>query len=183
MKQEYKNFLLKLAREAIKAKQENKEISLKCPADAFYSQKLGAFVTLHKNGQLRGCIGYIEAIKPIYDTIIEMAQAAAFHDPRFPKLTKAELPEINIEISILTPLQRVKDITEIEIGKHGLLIKRGFNSGLLLPQVATEWNWDLKTFLQQTCHKAGLHGECWQQPETNIYKFSAEVFSENRKKS
>jgi AmmeMemoRadiSam system protein A len=138
---------------------------------------------LHKHGQLRGCIGYIEGIKSIYDTIKEMAIAAAFQDPRFPALQKDELDQIDIEISLLTPLEKVESKEDIKIGKHGLLIRNGFNSGLLLPQVATEWNWDVETFLEQTCRKAGLHGNCWKESSTQIFRFSAEIFSESRKNS
>jgi AmmeMemoRadiSam system protein A len=120
----------------------------------------------------------IEAVKPLYQTVAEMAVAAAVEDPRFPPLTLDELPLITIEISVLSPLEEVEDVEEIEVGKHGLYIIRGFYRGLLLPQVATEYNWDRETFLQHTCLKAGLPTDCWQDQETKIYKFSAEVFGE-----
>jgi AmmeMemoRadiSam system protein A len=183
MKQEHKDFLLKLARNTIRNKLFGTSEKLECPADNFYQEKRGAFVTLHKHKQLRGCIGFIEGIKPIYDIIKEIALAAAFQDPRFPALQKDELEKIEIEISILTPLKEVKSKDDIKIGKHGLLIRNGFNSGLLLPQVATEWNWDVETFLQQTCLKAGLNTNCWQDKNSTIYRFSAQIFSESRKKS
>ena len=138
----------------------------------------GAFVTLHKHGALRGCIGYVEAIKPLYKTVQEMAIAAAFQDPRFPGLKADEFNNIEIEISVMSPLEKITDVNKIEVGKHGIIIKSGFNSGLLLPQVATEQGWDRDTFLEHTCYKAGLPGNIWKKPDTEILIFSAEVFSE-----
>lgn len=136
----------------------------------------GAFVTLHKRGALRGCIGFIEAVKPLAATVQEMAYAAAFRDPRFPPLSAAEWPEIDIEISVLSPLQRIQSVEEIQVGRHGLYIRRGPYHGLLLPQVATEYGWDRDTFLQQTCRKANLPAKAWQDPQTEIYVFSADIF-------
>ena len=139
-------------------------------------EKRGAFVTLHKRGQLRGCIGSIQPTKPLHQTVEEMAAAAAFNDPRFESLTAKELKEIELEISVLTPLERVRDVKDIEVGKHGLYIKKGFFSGLLLPQVATDYNWDRITFLQETCHKAGLPQNAWKDKDAEIYLFSADIF-------
>ena len=136
----------------------------------------GAFVTLHKNGQLRGCIGHIRATSPLYKTVAEMAYAAAFEDPRFPPLRADELPYIDIEISVLTPFRKINDINEIKIGKHGLMIRKNGYSGLLLPQVPVEWKWDLNEFLEHTCLKAGLRKDAWKDKDTEIYVFSAEVF-------
>ncbi|HDM77104.1 MAG TPA: AmmeMemoRadiSam system protein A [Deltaproteobacteria bacterium] len=136
----------------------------------------GAFVTLHKNGQLRGCIGHIRATSPLYKTVAEMAYAAAFEDPRFPPLRADELPYIDIEISVLTPFRKINDINEIKIGKHGLMIRKNGYSGLLLPQVPVEWKWDLNEFLEHTCLKAGLPKDAWKDKDTEIYVFSAEVF-------
>ncbi len=137
----------------------------------------GAFVTLHKNGKLRGCIGHIRAQKPLIETIVEMAEAAAFQDPRFPPVTSEELGQLKYEISVLTPLRRIKDVEEIQVGIHGIYMKRGDSSGLLLPQVATEWGWDRTTFLEHTCTKAGLPENAWKDKKTEIYIFSADVFS------
>jgi AmmeMemoRadiSam system protein B/AmmeMemoRadiSam system protein A len=137
----------------------------------------GAFVTLHKEGKLRGCIGHIRAKEPLVKTIIEMAEAAAFNDPRFPPVSSKELGLLEYEISVLTPLQRIKNVDEIEVGKHGIYMKRGSCSGLLLPQVATEWGWDRTTFLEHTCAKAGLPEDAWKDKKTEIYIFSADVFS------
>jgi AmmeMemoRadiSam system protein A len=133
---------------------------------------------LKKSGQLRGCIGYIKAYKPLGETVQEMAIAAAFNDPRFPSLKSDELQQLTFEISVLSPFKRIKDVNEIEVGKHGLYIVRGYNSGLLLPQVAIEYKWDRETFLKETCHKAGLPLQAWMDEETEIYIFSAEYFGD-----
>jgi MEMO1 family protein len=136
----------------------------------------GAFVTINKKGQLRGCIGYIEGHGPLYKTIEEMAEAAAFRDPRFSPVKEKELPELEIEISVLTPLKKITDVNEIEVGKYGIYIKKGWFSGLLLPQVATEYGWDRQTFLEHTCQKAGLPPNAWKEKDTEIYIFSADIF-------
>jgi len=137
----------------------------------------GVFVTIKKHGQLRGCIGYVRAIKPLWQAVADMAEAAAFQDPRFPPVRVDELGELEIEISVLTPLREIKDPEEIEVGKHGIMIERPpYYSGLLLPQVATEYGWDRETFLEQTCIKAGLPPNAWRDPATRIYIFSAEIF-------
>jgi AmmeMemoRadiSam system protein A len=138
----------------------------------------GAFVTLTIQGQLRGCIGYTSPVQSLCTTVRDVAFQAALHDPRFPAVSENELSKLNYEISVLSPLRRVVDINNIEIGKHGLLIKKGRNEGLLLPQVASDYNWDRLTFLQQTCHKAGLPTEAWKDKDTDIFYFSALVFGE-----
>jgi AmmeMemoRadiSam system protein A len=147
-------------------------------SDEIYKTKCGAFVTIHMNKALRGCIGYIEGIKAIPDTIIDMANASAFRDPRFPSLTMREYEDIDIEISILSPIETVKGISDIIIGRDGLIISNRGRSGLLLPQVATENNWDLNQFLEHTCYKAGLPPDAWKWKDTKIEKFSAQVFGE-----
>ncbi len=172
-----KAFLLKLAKETIECKVRG----IKCPDYKITSEVLkenrGAFVTIKKHGDLRGCIGYIQAIKPLYQTVQEMAEAAALHDTRFNPVTKDELKDLEIEISVLTPLKRITDVNQIQVGTHGILIRKGYYSGLLLPQVATENNWDRKTFLEQTCFKAGIYDkDCWKDKDTEIYIFSADVF-------
>ena len=136
----------------------------------------GAFVTIHKKGQLRGCIGYIEGHGPLHKTIEKMAEAAAFQDPRFSPVKEKELPELDYEISVLTPLKKITDVNEIEVGKHGIYLKKGWNSGLLLPQVATEYGWDRQTFLEHTCQKAGLPTHAWKDKNAEIYIFSADIF-------
>lgn len=142
----------------------------------------GAFVTLHKGGDLRGCIGNMVGYGPLVETIQEMAIAAATEDPRFPRVREDELKDIDIEISVLSPMKKIKDVCEIEVGRHGIIMRRGMNQGVLLPQVATEWNWDRDEFLRHTCQKAGLPTEAWKEPETIIEIFSAEVFGEKGEK-
>jgi len=137
----------------------------------------GAFVTITIGGELRGCIGTFREDTPLYRTVAQMAVAAAREDPRFPPLTAAELPKTRVEISALTPMKPVADVREIEVGRHGLYITKGFNSGVLLPQVATEYGWDRTTFLEQTCRKAGLPKNAWQEG-AKILSFEAEVFGE-----
>jgi AmmeMemoRadiSam system protein B/AmmeMemoRadiSam system protein A len=158
----------------------NRVLGKSMPEYSIKSKKLnepcGAFVSLHKKGTLRGCIGYVRGIKPLYKAVEEMAAAAAFNDPRFPPIKERELDDIDIEISVLTPLKKIDDINEIEVGKHGIFIEKGFFSGLLLPQVATEYGWDRKTFLEQTCLKAGLPCNAWKDKETKIHIFSADIF-------
>jgi hypothetical protein len=173
---EEKKYLKDLAFLSIKSKLEGQEINFPLPPTEKLNEHFGAFVTLKINGQLRGCIGHIVGDEPLTQTIVKMARAAAFEDPRFPPLSKAELDRVEIEISILSPLERVPDLNKIVPGKHGLLVRKGWYSGLLLPQVATEWGWDRETFLAHTCQKAGLPMNCWQDPETEIYWFQAVVF-------
>ena len=141
----------------------------------------GAFVTIHKQGRLRGCIGYIQAIKPLYVTIQEMAEAAALNDHRFPPVSPEELDALDLEISVLTPLQEIKDVDEIEVGKHGIVLKKGYHQGVFLPQVATEQGWDRTTFLNEICFKAGIHDKnCWKDEDAEIFIYSAEVFKEKK---
>lgn len=138
----------------------------------------GAFVTLHENGNLRGCIGTFTSDEPLYRTVAEMALAAATKDPRFAPVTPEELDEINLEISVLSPLREVSDPEEIEVGRHGIYIVRGDRAGVLLPQVATEWGFDRTGFLDATCNKAGLPAGCWKEAGTRVLVFEAEVFGE-----
>ncbi len=174
-----KKYLLQIARETIKAKLFDLPLPKPEPIGENLKVKSGAFVTINKHGHLRGCIGYIAGFKPLYEAIPELAISAAFNDPRFPPLQKDEFEHLEIEISVLTPLEEIKDINEIEVGKHGLMVEQGFYQGLLLPQVATEYGWDKETFLQETCLKAGLPAHCWQDPATKIFKFSAIIFSDH----
>jgi AmmeMemoRadiSam system protein B/AmmeMemoRadiSam system protein A len=138
----------------------------------------GAFVTLNERGRLRGCIGYVSAVQPLYETIRGAAISAALKDPRFPPVKKDELDQLTYEISVLSPFHRIYDTDQIEVGKHGLMICKGHNEGLLLPQVATDNDWDRLTFLQQTCRKAGLPLDAWKDEKTDIFVFSAFVFGE-----
>ncbi len=174
-----KKTLLELARKSISDRLKGKETVLN-PADykGVLAEKRGAFVTLTIDGELRGCIGYIRAYKPLYETIAEMAGQAAFHDPRFEPLSPREFEKVELEISVLTPMIQVTDPGEIKVGRDGLYIVKGYASGLLLPQVPVEYNWDRDTFLDQTCLKAGLPPGTWRQKGTEIYKFQADIFRE-----
>jgi AmmeMemoRadiSam system protein A len=137
----------------------------------------GAFVSLHRHGRLRGCIGLIESSSLLTDTIARCAVSAALEDPRFDPLTAAELAGLEVEISVLSPLVTARP-EEVEVGRHGLRIRQGYFSGLLLPQVASKYNWSRERFLAETCRKAGLHPEAWREPDTRLEIFTAEVFSE-----
>ena len=174
---EEKILLLKTAREAIRAKLAEAKPEYPDPTPLL-KEKCGAFVTLHKAGKLRGCIGHVEAFDRLFDTVIEVARASAFSDPRFSPVKMDELEYLEIEISALSPLRRIHDLNEIKTGIHGIIIKRGNYSGLLLPQVAAEYGWDRQTFLTHTCQKAGLPGDCWKSTDTEIEIFSAIVFNE-----
>ncbi len=143
-----------------------------------FAEKSGIFVTLKQDENLRGCIGFIQGFAPLSEAIPEMAISAATRDPRFKPVTSDELPNIKIEISVLSPLEKVKDISEIEIGRHGLLLQLAGRSGLLLPQVPVEWNWDREEFLTNLCIKAGLPPGSHEHPNAILQKFSAEVFAE-----
>jgi len=147
--------------------------------DEVLNQESGAFVTLHLNGSLRGCIGNISSKNPLWKTIRHMAKEAAFSDPRFLPLSKEELENVEIEISVLSPLKKIEDIEEIIVGQHGLLISQGHYQGLLLPQVAEEYKWGKIEFLDNTCIKAGLSPGCWKEEGCDVYIFSADVFSES----
>ena len=137
----------------------------------------GAFVSIHNHGELRGCIGHIEADEPLGRVVLRCAVAACSTDPRFPGVTASELPELQIEVSLLGPLEPIAGAEDIEIGRHGLMVEHGWNRGLLLPQVAVEWCWDSETFLTHTCHKAGLPRDAWKKG-ARIWRFEAEVFGE-----
>ncbi len=141
------------------------------------SLKLGAFVSVHVAGELRGCIGHLQSDRPLGDVVAECAVQAASEDPRFDPLTLGELAATQIEISVLGPIEPVHDISEIVVGRHGLIVAQGYCKGLLLPQVATERGWDRETFLAHTCLKAGLRRDAWTAG-AQISKFEAEVFAE-----
>jgi AmmeMemoRadiSam system protein A len=176
LSEEEKKILRQIAKTVIESKARGKSIQEFKIDSSVLMENRGAFVSIHKKGQLRGCIGYIEGKGPLHKTIEEMAEAAAFRDPRFPSVTERELTELDIEISVLTPLKKITDINEIEVGKHGIYIKKGWHTGLLLPQVATEYGWDRKTFLEHTCQKAGLPSNAWREKDLEIYIFSADIF-------
>ena len=171
--------LLEIARKSIEAYlKTGKKIEL-TETDPLLLKEMGAFVTLREHGELRGCIGNLMENKPLYLTIRDMAVEAATADPRFSPVQLTELENIDIEISVLSPLERIDSADKIQLGVHGVLVKRGFNSGVFLPQVATETGWTKEEFLSNLCaHKAGLAPEAWKDKSTELYIFSAEVFSE-----
>ncbi|NLH48484.1 MAG: AmmeMemoRadiSam system protein B [Myxococcales bacterium] len=175
-----KKELLQLARRTIEAYVKNgKTVEFQPTSDAL-KKNGAAFVTLTKKAdhQLRGCIGQIIATIPLWECVRDMAIAAATQDPRFSAVREREIQGLRIEISVLTPPVRIKDISEIQVGVHGLIMSKGWNRGLLLPQVPTEYGWDRNTFLDQTCRKAGMNAGCWRDPDTKIERFAAIVFSE-----
>jgi len=141
-----KKRLLELARASIRAHLKGESLPSLAGASPMLCEPRGVFVSLHRQGRLRGCIGYLEAVKPLGQSVMEMAAAAAFHDPRFRPLGEEELADLDVEISVLTPMQRVEKVETIEVGKHGLYIEKGRCRGLLLPQVAVEYRWDRTTF-------------------------------------
>lgn len=170
--------LFKVARDSIRAHLKGEKAPLPREVSPILREPRGVFVTLNRQGRLRGCIGYLEAVKPLIEAVQDMAVSAAFCDPRFPPLTESELADLEVEISILTPMRRIESIEEIQVGRHGLYLEQGARRGLLLPQVATEYGWDRLTFLKQTCIKAGLPQDAWQDPATRIYVFSAQILHE-----
>lgn len=176
MTDELKKRLLQLARESIQSHFGRIHPSL--PTEPELQEKRGAFVTLHKRGELRGCIGFIRGYKSIAASVAEMARAAAFDDPRFSALRQSELDEIELEISVLGDLIPIEDTGQIQIGRDGLYLQHPHGSGLLLPQVPLEWNWDLPTYLKQLCRKAGLPDTAWQDAGARLFRFEAEVFAE-----
>ncbi|PIY59896.1 TIGR00296 family protein [Candidatus Woesearchaeota archaeon CG_4_10_14_0_8_um_filter_47_5] len=149
-----------------------------------FSRKQGVFVTLHKHDELRGCIGFVEPVYPLYEAVVRAAQAAAFEDPRFAPVAEDELGEIHIEISVMSVPKTLEAGSaeeypeKISVGRDGLIIRKGFRSGLLLPQVATEYGWSSEEFLEHTCWKAGLPPAAWKSPEATIMTFQAQVFKE-----
>jgi len=183
MDAELKQTVLKIARQAII--DEFNDADTDTNALGIHDLKRGVFVTLHKNNELRGCIGYPLAVMKLGQGLVQAARSAAFKDPRFPPVKKEELPFIKMEVSLLTvpELIKVKKPAEyaekIEVGRHGLMIEKGMNSGLLLPQVATENNLNSEEFLMMLCQKAGIPSNSWKAEDAKIYSFEADVVSEN----
>jgi MEMO1 family protein len=173
---EDKAALHRIARESIEAKLLGRNAPSLIALSVNLKENRGAFVTLKTHGQLRGCIGRLAADRPLGEVVAEMALAAAFQDPRFSPLRADELKGLEIEISALTPFKKIAGVEEIQVGKHGILMRNGSSSGLLLPQVATDYGWDRAAFLDHTCQKAGLPGDCWKDKNTEIKIFSADVF-------
>ena len=143
------------------------------------AQDRGAFVTLKKKGELRGCIGSIAPTQPLCMTVRDVAAHAALRDFRFPSVAPAELGDLEYEVSVLSPLHRVTDWKQIQVGRDGLIVKNGRNEGVLLPQVATEFHLNRNSFLDETCVKAGLEPRCWQNEDTDVFAFTALVFPQS----
>ncbi|MGL6298329.1 MAG: TIGR00296 family protein, partial [Methanobacteriaceae archaeon] len=186
-------YLIEIARNAISTYINEKRV-IAIPEDTPEKLKLarGTFVTINKVGtlttgqkELRGCIGYVEPIKPLIEAVIDVAISAATNDPRFPQMDKSELDEIELELSVLTVPQLInvnsfeEYLEKIEIGRDGLIIEKGPYKGLLLPQVASEYNMNVEEFLANTCQKSGLNYSCWKDSDTEIYSFQAQIFNEN----
>ncbi len=177
-----KSLALQLARQSLEnyfGRRDN--ITVDLSAFPIFNEPRGAFVTLYEKetGKLRGCIGQVVAQQPLAETIKQMAIAAAVDDPRFLPMTADELDKVKIEISVLSPLYRIQSVNQIELGKHGVVVRQGARSGVFLPQVAKETGWDLVSFLSHLCaDKAGLEPDCWQKDDVEIYIFTGQTFSE-----
>ena len=172
--------ILELARQAVVEAVCRERLPDEIPKTGVFERQCGVFVTLHTAGRLRGCIGVIEAKTNLGESIVQCASSAAREDPRFSPIEPEELPELEIEVSLLSPLHRIQH-DEIEIGKHGLMVEQGFRRGLLLPQVAVEHHLEREQFLKETCHKAGLAGDAWKAPDTRIYGFTCEILGEDKR--
>jgi len=178
-----KQELLQVARKSAETTVRERKTYQPTTTSSALQQDRGAFVTIKINGELRGCIGYMAPVQPLIYTVRDVAALAATRDPRFPPVSSAELSSLEYEISVLSPLQRVQDVKDIRIGQHGLLMKNGDFEGVLLPQVPVEEHWDRKTFLEETARKAGMPAAAWRDPNTDIFEFTALVFSEKRLES
>lgn len=176
---EEKRALLKIARSSIQSAIDKKPFPQREFKSDSLDQPSGVFVTLRAGGDLRGCIGYVEPFFPLAQATQEAAVKAAMEDTRFMPVTPAELTNITIEISVLSPLSELHDLKKIEIGEHGLVIDAGFRRGLLLPQVATEYKWDREQFLSHTATKAGLPPDAWKRKEVKLFTFTVEKFDES----
>ncbi|GAX62466.1 hypothetical protein SCALIN_C34_0017 [Candidatus Scalindua japonica] len=181
-----KKILLSIARESIKSSITNtpgEHIQIETTSPSLI-KKSGAFVTLKSHGKLRGCIGRMDSNIPLYKLVSEMAVSAAKEDPRFNQIQLSELEDLEIDISVLTPLQKIDDPLDFELGRHGIYIKKAFSTGCFLPQVATENGWTKEEFLSQCCSmKAGLSPDAWKSKNIDIYIFTSEMISEKTNKN
>ena len=177
LNEEEKASLLRMARETLEQYLTHETIPQYDVTQPGLKGAWGAFVTLQEEGDLRGCIGHMWSNQELYLLVQQMAVAAATEDPRFEPVQARELPDLDIEISVLSPMELVKDVSEIEVGRDGLYIVSGPYAGVLLPQVATEWGWDRDEFLREVCLKDGLPTDAWEKGAT-LYRFGAQVFGE-----
>lgn len=175
---DHRRFLLELARDAIRTHLQGHSPPEPVVDAGPLTEHRGAFVTLTIDGVLRGCIGHVVGVDPLWSSVQSNAVAAAFRDPRFSPIRPEELNKIDIEISAMSPLTEVTDPATITVGIHGLMIERGAARGLLLPQVASNNGWDRATFLDHTCRKAGLEPGCWKHPDAKLFTFTVENFAE-----
>src|SRR4051812_414428 len=173
--------LIEIARHAVRSSVAGGQ-ALEPPVVADLPEATGAFVTLKKHGELRGCIGTLECRRSLSEEVARVAVSAAREDPRFEPLRASELDDLDVEVSVLGPLEPIDpfDPAAIDIGRHGLVVEQGHRRGLLLPQVATEWNWGREEFLAQTCVKAGLSPDAWRHG-AKTYRFAADVFGDTNR--
>jgi len=179
MNETQKKVLLRIAKDAVAAAVKKQPPPPAASDDPDLNQKQGCFVTLKNAGRLRGCIGFFTSDKPLIRLVADMAVAAATQDPRFhaDRIKPAELTRLNIELSILSPLEKTDDPLSLRLGVHGIYIEKGYQSGCFLPQVAEETGWTKEEFLSYCCaHKAGLPPRAWQDPDTDVYLFTADAF-------
>ena len=177
--EEHGQLLLTIARKNILHFLDTREMLSINDTPPEFKEKRGIFVTLKKQGTLRGCIGYPEPVYPLLDALLDAAVSAAVRDPRFPPVTAPEMGDITIEVTVLTtPEEIVPDPENVTIGKDGLIAEKGIFKGILLPQVPVEWGWDAEEFLCQVCIKAGLPPDCWLDKKTTIYTFQGQIFAE-----
>jgi AmmeMemoRadiSam system protein A len=169
--------LLRLARQAVVDAVSHRELPQQIPQDGVFAERRGVFVTLHVQQRLRGCIGVVEAESTLGDGLVRCAASAALQDPRFPPMRPEDLAGLQIEISLLSPLAPIR-LEEVDIGRHGLLVSRGTQRGLLLPQVAVEHRLTREQFFEETCRKAQLPRDAWREPSTQLFGFTCEVFSD-----
>ncbi len=184
LKKSEQDELLRIARSTVESLIKTGKVPDISPSSPALQQPLGAFVTLKERGQLRGCIGRFEPTEPLYKIVQQMAVSAATEDPRFRPVSPGELDKLEYEISVLSPLRKIPDANAIVLGKHGVTVSKGFHHGVFLPQVATETGWNKEEFLDELCsQKAGLPRDCWKDPAVDLQVFTAEVFTEEKKKN
>ncbi len=174
-----KKKVLEIARETLNCYLSGRQLPPFVADDPVLQEKRGVFVTLKRGGELRGCIGYIQPIKPLAEAVRDIAIQSATADPRFPAVSHEELKEISIEVSVLTVPKKV-DAKDVVLGRDGVIVKKGYRQGVFLPQVADETAWSKEEFMDNLClHKAGLPPDSWKNPNTEIHTFQAEVFAED----
>jgi AmmeMemoRadiSam system protein A len=173
------SILLTIARHSIESVVRTGQVQVEPREEKSLNLRKGCFVTIRCADKLRGCIGNFQSELPLFKEVAEIAAASATKDPRFYPMKEDDLTNFRLEISVLSPLQKVEDINEIQVGRHGIYLEKSYYRGVLLPQVAIEQGWDHLTFLKQTCVKAGLPTDAWKSDDADIYVFSAEIFGDD----